>query len=204
MDSAVESLFACENCDQLHRRLTLGRGEKAICQRCGDRLYGSEIGSLERTLALNIAALALFVIANVMLFLHVSMEGRVQTNRILSGVTDLIGFDFMPLATLIFFTTMLAPLLKILATLYAVSAALLRRHFPGVAGAMRTAEVLSTWSMLEVYLLAVLVTVGKLSMMASVDLRVGSYAFFALILISTAANSALESEAVWSRLEESR
>ena len=55
----------------------------------------------------------------------------------------------MPLAALIFFTTMLAPLLKILATLYAVSAALLRRHFPGVAGAMRAAEVLSTWSMLE-------------------------------------------------------
>ena len=105
MESAIESFIACENCEQLHQRLALDRGEKAICQRCGDRLYGSEIGSLERTLALNIASLALFGIANLMLFLQVSMEGRAQTNRIVSGVTDLVGFDFMPLAALIFFTT---------------------------------------------------------------------------------------------------
>jgi paraquat-inducible protein A len=70
-----------------------------------------------------------------------------------------------------------------------------------VAAAMRAAEILSTWSMLEVYLLAALVAIVKLSMMATVDLRVGSYAFFVLILVSTAANSALEPEAVWSRLE---
>lgn len=199
----MSSLLACENCDQLHRRVPLRRGEKALCHRCGDRLYGSSVDSLERTLALNIAALALFLIANVVLFLHVSMEGKAQANRIMSGVEDLLDFGFIPLALLIFFTTMLAPLLKILVTLYAVVSALSGRRFPGVAGAMRTAEVLSTWSMLEVYLLAVIVAVVKLSMMATVDLRVGSYAFFALIIVSTAANSALESEAVWSKLEAS-
>jgi paraquat-inducible protein A len=126
-----------------------------------------------------------------------------QANQIFSGVADLIEFNFLPLAALIFFTTMLAPLAKILVTLYAVSSALAGRRFPGVAAAMRAAEVLSTWSMLEVYLLAVIVAVVKLSMMATVDLRIGSYAFFALILVSTWANSALETEAVWSRLEKS-
>ena len=199
----MKSLLACEGCDQLYRHLPLARGEKAVCQACGTRLYGSSIDSLERALALNLAALALFVVANVMLFLHVSMGGQAQANLIYSGVVDLFEFDYVPLAALIFFTTMLAPLTKILVTLYAVSSALMSRRFPGVAVAMRAAEVLSTWSMLEVYLLAVLVAVGKLSQMASVDLRIGSYAFFALILVSTMANSALETEAVWSRLEES-
>ena len=138
-----------------------------------------------------------------MLFLHVSMEGQGQANRIISGVVDLFDFDYVPLAALILFTTMLAPLVKILVTLYSVSSALMGRRFPGVAVAMRGAEVLSTWSMLEVYLLALIVTVGKLSQMATVDLRIGSYAFIALIIVSTWANSALETEAVWSRLEES-
>lgn len=199
----MASMLACESCDQLYRHRPLGRGEKAICLRCGDRLYGSSIDSLERTLALNLAALALFGVANFVLFLHISLEGQAQTNRIVSGVFDLIGFGFVPLAALIFFTTILAPLLKILVTLYAVSSALARRRLPGVAAAMRAAEMLSTWSMLEVYLLAVVVAVVKLSMMATVDLRMGSYAFFALILVSTWANSTLESEAVWSQLEES-
>ena len=199
----MDSLLACEACDQLHRHRLLARGEKAICQGCGTRLYGSSIDSLERTLALNIASLALFFLANVMLFLHVSMEGQGQANRIISGVADLFDFDYVPLAALILFTTMLAPLVKILVTLYSVSSALMGRRFPGVAVAMRGAEVLSTWSMLEVYLLALIVTVGKLSQMATVDLRIGSYAFIALIIVSTWANSALETEAVWSRLEES-
>ncbi len=198
----MESHLACQSCDQLHRRLPLERGEKALCVRCGERLYGSGFNSLERTLALNLAALVLFVIANAALFLHVSLKGNTQSNRIFTGVADLIGFDFVPLAALIFFTTMLAPLLKIGVTLYAVVSAIASRRFPGVAFAMRAAETLSTWSMLEVYLLAVIVAVGKLSMMASVDLRIGCYTFVALILVSAAANSALEPEAVWSRLEE--
>jgi paraquat-inducible protein A len=199
----MESFLACESCDQLHRHRPLARGEKAVCRGCGTRLYGSSIDSLERTLALNLAALTLFFVANLMLFLHVSMEGQGQANRIISGVVDLFDFNYVPLAALILFTTMLAPLVKILVTLYSVSSALMGRRFPGVAVAMRGAEVLSTWSMLEVYLLALIVTVGKLSQMATVDLRIGSYAFIALIIVSTWANSALETEAVWSRLEES-
>jgi len=197
----MDSFIACESCDQLYRHRPLPRGDKEICRNCGSRLYGSSFDSLERTLALNLAALVLFVVANVMLFLHVSMEGQAQSNLIYSGGVDLYRDGYVPLAALILFTTMLAPLAKILATLYAVSSALTARRFPGVVGAMRAAEVLSTWSMLEVYLLAVLVAVGKLSQMATVNLQVGSYAFFGLIVVSTWANSALEADAVWSRLE---
>ena len=60
----------------------LQRGEKARCLRCGSRLYGSSTDSLERTLALDLAALALFFVANAALFLRVSLEGQVQVNRI--------------------------------------------------------------------------------------------------------------------------
>jgi len=135
--------------------------------------------------------------------MHVSLEGQAQSNRIYSGVADLAAFEYRVLATLILFTTMLAPLLKLLVTLYAVSAAKWSLRLPGVALAMRASETLSTWSMLEVYLLAVIVAVVKLSMMATVQLEVGCFAFFALILVSTAANGALEPEAVWSRLRHS-
>lgn len=70
----MESLLACEACDQLHRHQPLARGEKASCQGCGTRLYGSSIDSLERTFALNLAAVALFVVANATLFLRVSKD----------------------------------------------------------------------------------------------------------------------------------
>lgn len=196
----MEGLIACEFCDQLHRVRSLARGEKALCVGCGGRLYGSSRDSLERSLALTLAALMLFGVANWALFLRVSLEGQAQANRIISGVSDLVRFDFHALALLILFTTLLAPLVKLLVTLYAIVAAMWRKRLPGVALAMRMAGSLMVWSMLDVYLLAVIVAVVKLSMMATVHLEMGSYAFFALIGVSAAANSALEPEAVWSRL----
>jgi paraquat-inducible protein A len=197
-------LIACKFCDLLHRSQQLRRGQKALCARCSGRLYGSDADSLERTLALTLTSLVLYVIANAALFMHVSLEGQAQSNRILSGVLDLAEFGYLSLAGLILFTTILAPLAKLLVTLYAIVPVMAGRRFPGVAIAMRAAEVLATWSMLEVYLLAVIVAVVKLAMMATVQLEVGAYAFFALILFSTAANAAFESEAVWSRLSAQR
>jgi paraquat-inducible protein A len=194
-------LVACEFCDLLHRGRELPRGHKALCQRCGGRLYGNASDSLERTVALNLAALVLFCVANGTPFMHVSLEGHAQANTIASGVMDLWKFGYRSLALLIFFTTIGAPLAKILVTLYAVVPALARRSFPGMASAMRLAEWLSTWSMLEVYLLAVIVAAVKLAMMATVSLELGAYAFFGLILVSTLANAVFEGEAVWSRME---
>ena len=112
-------LIACEYCDLLHRASKLPRGHKALCARCGGRLYGSSVDALERTAALTLTSLVLFVIANTALFMHVSLEGQAQSNQIVSGVIDLAEFDYYPLATLIFFTTMLAPLAKMLVSLYA-------------------------------------------------------------------------------------
>ena len=60
---------------------------------------------------------------------------------------------------------------------------------------------LETWSMLEVYLLAVLVAAVKLAMMATVTLDVGAYAFFGLIVLLTAARASLEPDALWTRIE---
>ncbi len=193
----MSALVACEYCDQLHRHRPLARGEKATCTRCGGRLYGSTAESLQRTLAYTFAALILFGVANFSTFMKVSLEGQAQTNTILTGVLDLWQSEFYALAALILFTTILAPLFKLLVTLYAVGPVMFGWRLPGVVFAMRSAEWLATWSMLEVYLLAVIVAVVKLAQMATVSLEIGAYAFFALIAVSTLANSALEGEAVW-------
>jgi paraquat-inducible protein A len=196
----MSALISCEFCDQLHRHHALARGQTAKCTRCGGKLYGSTVDSLERTLAYSFAAFILFWIANLSTFMEVSMGGQTQSNTILAGVLGLWDFGYYALGALILFTTILAPLLKLLLTLYAVGPVLIGLRLPGVVFAMRSAEWLATWSMLEVYLLAVIVAVVKLAMMATVNLEIGSYAFFIFIGASTLANASLETEAVWDRL----
>lgn len=194
-------LIACESCDLLHRSVLVERGSRATCSRCGQRLYGSQLDSLERTLAFSIAALVLLVIANAMPFLNFSLKGQTQDNHIITGVLALAQGGFAPLAALVLLTTIVAPLLEILLHLWALIPVLLGVRFPGVVWAARTSTRLKTWSMLEVYLLAVIVAVVKLAMIATVSLDLGAYAFFGLIVSLTAARWALENEAFWSRIQ---
>ena len=194
-------LVACEDCDLLHEGVVLARGQRASCSRCGRRLYGAGIDSLDRTLAFSIAALVLLVVANLYPFLNFSLKGQSQDNHIITGVIDLFQSGFQPVAGLILLTTILAPFLEITLHLWALIPLRFGVRFPGVVFAARTSARLATWSMLEVYLLAVIVAVVKLAMMATVTLDLGSYAFFALIAALTAARWALETDALWERIE---
>ena len=194
-------LVACESCDQLQKGIELPRGARALCSRCGSRLYGSPADSLERTLAYTIAALVMLVLANVFPFLSFTMEGHAQQNRIATGVMDLATTGFAPLAALVFLTTILAPLLEMVLHLWALVPVLLGVRVPGVTLAARLSGKLETWSLLEVYLLAVIVGAVKLAMMATVSLEVGAYAFFGLIALLTAARYSLEVDALWAGIE---
>lgn len=197
-------LVACESCDLLQRAVELERRSHALCARCGQRLYGSSLDSLERTLAWTIAALVLLVLANSLSFMTVALGGHVQHNHIVSGVIDLARAGQVPLAGLILLTTVVAPALEIGLHLWVLVPLLLGVRLPGVALAARLSSGVSTWSMLEVYLLAVIVAAVKLAMMAHVQLDAGAYAFFGLIALLTAARYALETDALWSRIEATR
>jgi paraquat-inducible protein A len=195
------SLVACESCDLLHRAEPLGRGRVARCTRCGQNLYSSDVDSLERTLAFSVAALVLLLVANAAPFMTVSLEGQVQDNHIVSGVIDLASGGYAPLAGLILLTTVVAPFLEILLYIWAIVPVLLGWRVPGVVPAARLSSRMATWSMLEVYLLAVIVAGVKLAMMAQVHMDVGAFAFFGMIVLLTAARSALQVEALWNRIE---
>ena len=91
------SLIACEFCDHLHRERELAHGQKAFCSSCGGLLYRNVENSLERTLAFALAALVLFLIANLSTFMLFSLEGQSQRNTIFSGVEGLWVAGAQPL-----------------------------------------------------------------------------------------------------------
>ncbi len=198
------SLTACEFCDHLHRERELAHGQKAFCSACGGLLYRSIENTLERTLAFALAALVLFLIANLSTFMLFSLEGQAQENTIFSGVVGLWAGGAQALALLICFTTIAAPLLSLVVLIYVLLPLRLGRQPPGVAAALRFIEAIGTWAMLDVFMLAVLVSVVKLGMMAKIEIEVGAWAFVAMMVTMTAASSSLDPRAVWKRVEELR
>lgn len=200
----MHALVACEHCDWLHQERPLGVREKALCVRCGGVLYRAWPDSLRRTFALSLAALALLVVANVYPFLSFSLEGQTSVNRIVSGVFLLWQAGYAPLALLILFSSVLAPAAQVGMNLYITGPLLLGRLPPGLARVTRFQLALRPWAMLEVYMLALLATLAKLAAMATVEPKVGAWAFVALIGVSTAATAAFDPRVVWRRLEAAR
>jgi len=200
----VSGLVACESCDLLHQEQALEDRQDARCVRCAGLLYRGRPRTLEHTLALTLAALALLIVANVYPFLTFTLEGQTQANRIISGVIRLWEAHYEPLALLILWASVLAPLGKILATLYVTAPLLAGFAPPGVAWLTRLQKSLAPWAMLDVYMLAVLATLAKLASMATITPGPGAWAFVALMLVSAGASAAFDDRVVWQRLDAAR
>jgi paraquat-inducible protein A len=136
-------------------------------------------------------------------FMVFELQGRAEQNKIVTGIFHLWGEGYAPLAVLIGFTSIAAPLIH-LTGMFAVLAPIhLGRKPAYLASLFRFLEKLRPWSMLEVYLLGVLVAIIKLGQLASIELDIAFYAFCVLILVSIASYQALDSRQVWEFIQES-
>ena len=99
---------------------------------------------------------------------------------------------------------MLAPLARLLATVWVLACLRLRHRPQGLATVFRWAETLRPWSMIEVFLLGVFVAYTRLVALATVHVGIALYALGGLMLLMVAADAALDPEAVWQALDDGR
>jgi paraquat-inducible protein A len=193
--------IACHDCDALYPLPRLKVGEKARCPRCGSVLAQRKRDSLNRSLALSVTSLILFLVANSFPLLGLNIEGRVERSAVISGVFELYRQGFGAMAALVFGVSILAPLLKILGLLYVLLPLRLNRRLWRAKQVFRWIEVLSPWAMAEVYMLGILVAVVKLADLATIEPGVSLYSFAALIVFMAAVDACLEPGEVWERLD---
>lgn len=193
-------LVACSDCDLLYRLRPVRPGEVVRCARCGALLHEGKRNSLERTLALVLAALVLYVLANVFPFLGLKEGGMVQETTLLSGVRELYRQEFWGVATLVLLTTLVVPLVEIVGLLY-VLVPLQRGRVPWqLPRIYRLVRLVHPWGMLEVFMVGILVSVVKLARTAEIIPGVALYSFAALVLVLAGAMQTLDPHAVWSRV----
>lgn len=193
-------LVACSDCDLLYRLRPVRPGEVVRCVRCGALLHEGKRNSLERTLALVLAALVLYVLANVFPFLGLKEGGMVQETTLLSGVRELYRQEFWGVATLVLLTTLVVPLVEIVGLLY-VLVPLQRGRVPWqLPRIYRLVRLVHPWGMLEVFMVGILVSVVKLARTAEIIPGVALYSFAALVLVLAGAMQTLDPQAVWSRV----
>jgi paraquat-inducible protein A len=193
-------LIACHECDLLHHIAPIAPGGKALCTRCAAPLYRNVPDSIDRACALYLAALLLWIMANVFPFVSLKLSGRIEENMMVSGPLALVREGMPELGLLVFLTSILFPLLTIAGSLYVLLPLRFGWRFPGVAPAYRMVRLLNPWSLVGVFMLGLLVSIVKLLDLADVVPGAGLYAFVGLLLATAAANANMDHGAIWPRV----
>lgn len=195
-----QRLLGCPDCDLVLEAAHVDSHHIATCPRCGALLFKGRGHRLERAVALQLAALILFVVANAFPFITFRMEGLEQLSHLATGIFEFYQRGLWPLAVVVAMATIVFPLIKILGSLYVLLPLRSGRVLPFSTKVFRTVEALRPWAMMEVFLLGVIVAYVKLVDFASIDLGPALFAFAALIIIVTAADAVIEPREVWNGL----
>lgn len=178
----------------------LPAGLTASCRRCGALLYRERHASVERALALTLAALILLIVAHAFPFLTFALEGNERAGTILGSVKALWDAGSWQLAIVVLLLATIAPLGKLMLELWVLLPLALGRLAPGTRWLFALAGQSRLWAMTEIYLLAVLVAYVKLEELATVEVGPGLLAFVGLILCIAAADNLLDRRAIWWRV----
>lgn len=198
----MHRLIACEYCDLLQREAALPAGCAARCGRCGSELYRNRRFSLDRTLAFTLTAGVLLVIANLFPIVSLDLQGHRSATSLFGAAQALWQHDMRALACLVFLTTVALPLTE-LATMIAILLPLrLGWRMPGLARLLRFVQAIRPWGMIEVFVLALLVTLVKLAHVASVHADVAFWAFAAQMVALAAAALSFDTHGIWSHMDE--
>jgi paraquat-inducible protein A len=192
-----QEFVACPDCDLIHRILPVPDGASGRCRRCQALLFHAKKNSIERTLALAVAGVVLFAVANFFPFLSFDMQGRVTETTLASGVRELYAQGMLFLSGLVLLTAILAPGIQLALLLYV----LLPLHFDRrpwqLPIAFRLLRHIQPWSMMEVFLIGILVALVKLGDMAEIVPGLAIYSFAVLIVVLAGALASLDPRAVW-------
>jgi paraquat-inducible protein A len=196
--------IACPHCDQLCRDLPAGQPGSFACPRCGTLLHRSRRGGLEAVLALACAALVVLVLANSYPVLGLDINGQRSETTVFGAVGKLWQEGAQPVAVLVLFTAVVAPLLELASAVWLVLPLWRGRRPPGFAGIFRAWRAARPWAMTEVFILGLLVSMVKLAHYADLLPGVGIWSFGALMLLLAAMSAAMEPRQLWQAWEEAR
>lgn len=190
-------LFSCRLCNML---TNAGPGaHEGRCSRCGSPLHFRKPDSIARTWALLIAGYILFIPANLLPIMHTNSLFGAQSDTILSGVVYLWTSGSWYLAVIVFIASILVPTAK-LATLTVLVVSVQRRSTWDPlqrTNMYRIVELVGRWSMLDIFVVTILVALVHIHTLATIRPGAGAVAFGALVVTTMLATMVFDPRLIW-------
>ena len=191
-------LARCHDCS------LLVDARQPVCPRCGARLHLRKPDSLGRTTALVLAALVLYLPANLLPITVTTAIGTRQADTILSGVIYFMQTGSWEIASVIFIASVFVPFAKlIILVLLLVSVRFRWRWRPRDRTVLyRLTELVGRWSMVDIYVVTILVALVRLGAVATIEAGPAAVYFAAVVVLTMFAAESFDPRLIWDALEE--
>ncbi|MEH6824049.1 MAG: paraquat-inducible protein A [Motiliproteus sp.] len=194
-------LALCTCCRKLQRLTAHAPGCRLRCRRCGSRLHSRTPNSIRRTWAFTLIGLVMMIPANIYPVMTVIYLGSGEPDTILSGVIRLAQEGMLPIAILVFIASIAVPLIKLLGIIVLLFT--VQGHWQlsqrQCSLMYRVIQFIGRWSMLDLFVISVLVTLVDMGAIATINAGSGASAFAGVVVLTIFAALSFDPRLIWDR-----
>jgi paraquat-inducible protein A len=188
------SLIGCHCCGLVNRE-----EEGARCHRCRATLRFRKPDSISRSWAFILAAVLLYIPANVYPVMIITQLLESKPFTIMGGIVELADYGLWPLALLVFLASITIPLMKLLTLGYMLITTQLgsAEHLIGRTIAFRIIDFIGRWSMIDVFMISILVALVRFGQFANIQADLGAPCFAAVVVLTMFAVECFDPREMW-------
>ncbi|MBV1910789.1 MAG: paraquat-inducible protein A [Kangiellaceae bacterium] len=194
-----KDLKACSTC------LHLCKTKQFHCHICGSKIDSNNRHGIQTTIALLITALVLYIPSNLYPIMYTTYLGETSSNTILGGVITLWEHGSYPIAVVIFVASVLVPVVKIIALGWLSYSVHTKRilYFKNNHRMFRLTEFIGRWSMVDIFVVAILVALIQMGNVMRIMPGEASIAFAAMVVTTMLAAHYFDPRLIWEKLDQS-
>ena len=179
--------------------IDLARNKISLCGRCNTTLHYRKPKSLSRSWALLVISFLLYIPANILPIMDTSSLFNAQQDTIMSGIIYLWRSGSWFLAIVVFFASIVFPLFKMIALTFLLLSIKFRNAWHPLARTKlyRFLINIGRWSMLDIYMVAILVTLVQVKSFTVIKASPGALMFAGVVVFTMLAVETFDSRLIW-------
>ena len=196
MTGKKAGLVLCTECHSIHHYISQVDQQ---CSRCGADLHQRKPDSLNRTWALLISSMILFIPANILTIMNVVYFGQDDPSTIIGGVILLLQMGSYSVAFVVFVASILVPVFKMIGILMIL---LSLKYQINITDRQRIRmfrfiEFIGRWSMLDIFVISILAALVNINGVAVITAGNAATAFGCVVVLTMLAASSFDTRLLW-------
>jgi len=198
----LKNITICHKCQKLHKKAVLFPKEEARCSKCGALLYKSSIGLEYKLFSFSLTALILFAISMIYPIIEINLAGNESFLNIPQTIYVLFENGYLLVSFFSFMVLIVFPFLVMFLLFNFSLFVILKKNKKAVKSILKIIEVLNHWSMLDIFLVSVLVAMVKIFDYALIEFDIAFFSLVGFIVVEVYMTRNIYIETLWDMWED--